>query len=97
MSSAAVPVDKLPAAKLASGRWEFRADGTFEATVVAPGAPQGRKVAGTYSVEGDTITITNDTTKTPMRSKVRFERDHLVLEPITSEPFSFTMYYKRIK
>ena len=97
MSRTSVPVDDLPSAKLASGRMEFKADGTYAGRMVMPGAPQGVNIAGTYAVEGDVITITNSLTNTSTRSKMRFEKDYLVLEPVTQEPFSYTVYYKRIR
>jgi hypothetical protein len=97
MSEAPLAVDDLPANKLASGRMEFRGDGTFVGVVSMPGAPRGTNIGGTYSVEGDVIAITNSLNKTTTKSKMRFEKDYLVLEPITRESLSYATYYKRAR
>ena len=97
MSRVTVPIDELPAASLAGGRMEFRADGTFAGRVVMPGAPQGVDMAGTYAVEGDVITIRNGLNNSATRSKMRFEKDYLVLEPAAPVPYSYTMYYRRVR
>ena len=97
MSKSPVPVDNLPASKLASGRMEFKGDGTFEGQVSMPGVPEGTPMSGTYQVEGDVITLNNSQNKSTTKSKVRFEKDYVVLKPLTPGPFSYSMYYKRVK
>jgi hypothetical protein len=97
MSVDPVSVDNLPASKLAGGRVEFKKDGTLEGVVSMPGVPEGMRISGTYRVDGDVITINNDMNKSTTQSRMRFEKDYLVLEPITREPLTYAMYYRRIK
>jgi hypothetical protein len=97
MSIDPVSVDNLPSSGLAGGRMEFKEDGTLEGAVSMPGVPQGMRISGTYRVDGDVITINNDTNKSTTQSRMRFEKDYLVLEPITREPLAYAMYYRRIK
>ncbi len=95
MSKTPIPVDNLPKSKLASGRMEFKEDGTFEGTLSMPGLTQETSLNGNYQVEGNIITIYNSLNKSTTKSKMRFEKNYLVLEPITDEPLSYAMYYRR--
>jgi hypothetical protein len=97
MSMTPVPVDNLPESKLASGRMEFKEDGTFAGTLSMPGVTQETSVNGHYQVVGNIITIENGLNKSTTQSKMRFEKNYLVLEPITQEPSSYAMYYRRIR
>lgn len=97
MSKTPVALDNLPESKPAIGRMEFKGDGTFEGTISMPGVPPGTNISGTYQIAGDVITINNSLNKSTTRSKLRFEREYMVLEPVTQEPFSFTLYYKRVR
>ncbi len=97
MSQTPIPLDSIPKSGLASGRMEFKLDGTFEGKLSMSGTQQEMNLSGTYQVDKDVVTIHNSLNNSTTKSKVVLWEDYLALEPATPEEFSYTFYYKRIK
>jgi len=97
MSNTPIPLDEIPQSRLASGRLEFRRDGTLEGSVSVRGVPQETRLVGTYQINEDVVTIHNNLNNSTTKSKARLVKDYLVLEPVTGEPLSYIFYYRRIK
>jgi hypothetical protein len=97
MSQTPIPLDSIPKPGLASGRMEFKPDGTFEGKLSLSGTQQEMNLSGTYQVDKDVVTIHNSLNNSTTKSKVVLWEDYLALEPTTPEEFSYTFYYKRIK
>ncbi len=90
-----IDLDKIKENDLIGGFMNFKDDGTFEGEVNYPKFPDKTiKVSGTYSVENGVITISNPGNNSATKSKIRFEKDFLILTP--SSPDGFTAYYKSL-
>jgi hypothetical protein len=76
MSETPVPLNDIPHSRLASGRMDFKADGTFDGNVFMRGRPQGTSLAGTYEIDGDLLTIHNSSNNSTTKSKVSSTSEH---------------------
>ena len=89
MTKEPLPLDKITETDLIGGSMTFKEDKTFEGEVVYPKmAGKNLKVSGTYSVEGETLTINNLVNKSFTKSTLKFERDFMTATPETQERLS---------
>jgi len=87
------PLDEITETDLIGGSMIFKEDKTFEGEVVYPKMPEKNlKVSGTYSVEGETLTVNNQANNSITKSTLRFERDFMIATPET--PGGLIAYYK---
>lgn len=94
MTKEPFPLDKITETDLIGGSMTFKDDKTFEGEVVYPKMPEKNlKVSGTYSVEGEILTVNNQANNSTTKSTLRFERDFMIATPETSG--AFIAYYKR--
>lgn len=96
MSKTPVEVDKVPQDGKIGGTMDFKSDKTYESKITVPGIfDEGIKTSGTYKVEGDILTTTNKENTSTTKSKIRFEKDYLIISSTDASDTS-TMYYKRV-
>ncbi len=96
MTKESFPIEKITESEMIGGHMTFKEDETFEGEVVYPKTPdKNMKVSGTYSVEGQMLTVNNRTNNSTTKSILRFERDLMIASPETKG--AFIAYYKRIK
>lgn len=95
MTKKPFPIDKITETDLMGGSLTFKPDKTFDGEITYPKKPENNlKVFGTYKIENEIITISNQTNSPTTESKMRFEKDFMILTPLN--PDGFIAYYKRL-
>jgi hypothetical protein len=96
MTKEPFPIEKITESDMIGGHMTFKEDKTFEGEVVYPKMPdKNLKVSGTYSVEGQMLTVNNHANNSTTKSTLTFEQDFMIGTPETQG--AFIAYYKRIK
>lgn len=89
------PIEQVTESDLMTGHITFKADKTFDGEVIYPKSPdKNTKVLGTYTVEGDILTISNQGNNSTTKSNLKFEKDFMIGTP--QNPEGFIAYWKRI-
>ncbi|HLM61875.1 MAG TPA: lipocalin family protein [Pyrinomonadaceae bacterium] len=89
------PIEEVTESDLMTGQITFKPDKTFDGEVVYPKSPdKNTKVFGTYTVEGDILTVSNQANNSTTKSTLKFEKDFMVGTPLNPE--GFIAYWKRI-
>ncbi|MBX3245413.1 MAG: lipocalin family protein [Acidobacteria bacterium] len=96
MTSKPFPAKEISESDVIGGHMTFKEDKTFEGEVVYPKTPdKNLKVSGTYSVEGQTLTVNNQANNSTTKSTLRFEDDMMIATP--EKQGAVISYYKRIR
>lgn len=96
MTKKPFPIEEVTQTDLMGGRLNFKPDKTFDGDVTYPKMPENNlKVFGTYKIENDIITISNQANNSTTESKIKFEKDFMILTPLN--PGGFIAYYKRFE
>lgn len=89
-------IEKITETDMIGGRMTFKPDNTFDGEVTYTKYPDKNvKAFGTYTIEGEILTITNQGNNSTTKSTFRFEKDFLIAKPLNPE--ASIMYYKRIE
>ena len=89
-------IDKITETDLMGGTMVFKTDGTFEGEVNYPRSPEHNiAILGTYQVENGILTINNHTNNSTTKSKIKFEKNFMILTPLNPE--GLIAYYRRIE
>jgi hypothetical protein len=95
MTKKPFPIDKITKTDLIGGSLNFKSDKTFDGEVTYPKMPdKNMKISGTYAIEGEILTINNQTNNSTTKSTLKFEKDFLIATPLNSD--GFITYYKRL-
>ena len=95
MTKKPFPIEEVTESDLMCGSLNFKPDKTFDGEVIYPKTPENNlKVFGTYKIENDIITISNQVNSSVTESKIRFEKNFMILTPLN--PDAFIAYYKRL-
>lgn len=95
MTKKPFPIEEVTETDLMGGSLNFKPDKTFDGEVIYPKKPENNlKVFGTYKIENEIITISNQINSSTTESKIRFEKDFMILTPL--KPDGFIAYYKRL-
>jgi hypothetical protein len=89
-------IEKITEIDLIGGRMNFKPDNSFDGEITYPKYPDKTvKAFGTYAIEGEILTISNQANNSITKSTFRFEKDFLIAKPL--HPEGSIMYYKRIE
>jgi len=95
MTKKPFPIDEVTETSLMGGSLNFKPDKTFDGEVTYPQTPdKNLKVYGSYTIENEFLTISNQINNSTTKSTVRFEKDFMVVTPLNPE--AFIAYYKRL-
>lgn len=93
MQRSPIDLEKVVENELIGGSMTFKPDGTFNAEINYPKFPDKTvRTSGTYSIENETVSISNAGNDSTTKSTFRFEKGFLIITP--ENPEGFTAYLK---